>query len=190
MQPGQLALTALSCAGFVSILALSLHGYFGWGAVFWPPPDQSNWQHRWFRRLFRPGLCPLVGLSLWLLWQDGPSAWQGLVGAVVLGLGFGLALRITAHMGWRNAFGTAQGLVTDGWFARSRNPVYVASWVGMLGWAALLPLWSVLVPLALWGLLYLLVPRFEEPWLRTQYGTKYDDYAARTPRFFGSIPRP
>lgn len=181
---GQAALSILSVAGFVSIIVLALRGHPGRGEPFWPPPSPQSWQHRWFRGLFRLAVYPLVVLSLWLLWQDGVPFWPAVGGLALMGLGFGLAFRITARMGWRNAFGSADGLVTDGWFAHSRNPVYVATWVGLLGWAVLVPVWLIHVPLMLWAFLYLIAPRFEEPWLRAHYGPAFEAYAARTRRFF------
>jgi len=87
-------------------------------------------------------------------------------------------------MGWGKAFGDSGGLVTTGWFRYSRNPVYIATWVAMVGWAILVPDWKIWILLALWASLYLFAPYFEEPWLEAQYGTAYTEYKNTVPRFF------
>ncbi|WP_281019579.1 MULTISPECIES: methyltransferase [unclassified Minwuia] len=87
-------------------------------------------------------------------------------------------------MGWRNAFGEKQGLKTKGWFASSRNPVYVATWIGIAGWALISFQTSVAILLSAWALMYLLAPIVEEPWLEMQYGQEYRDYKSEVPRFF------
>ena len=97
--------------------------------------------------------------------------------------GFGIAVWITLQMGWRNAFGEKRGLVSDGWFRFSRNPVYVATWVGLSGWGLIANQLQVTILLLAWALLYVLAPFFEEPWLDTQYGAAYRAYKARTRRF-------
>jgi protein-S-isoprenylcysteine O-methyltransferase Ste14 len=86
-------------------------------------------------------------------------------------------------MGWRNAFGEKKGLVTDGWFAISRNPVYVATWAGLLGWGLVLGQSSVTGLLTLWALLYVLAPFLEERWLEQQYGDEFRRYKSSVARF-------
>ena len=98
-------------------------------------------------------------------------------------VGFGTAILITFQMGWRNAFGERRGLQTSGWFRLSRNPVYVATWIGLVGWVIIIPVMQVAILLALWGLMYLLAPLVEEPWLEREYGSEYLAYRRRTRRF-------
>lgn len=165
---------------FLSLLAVST-GMF----EFFPPPSKDSWQHRTFMGLFRLFLYPMVGLSL-LSFEPVPSAYalaQYGVGIVLLVTGFSLAFWITFQMGWRNAFGEKNGLKTRGWFSISRNPVYVATWIGMIGWGLLANTGVVWILLALWATMYLLAPIFEEPWLEQQYGQEYLDYKSHTRRF-------
>lgn len=176
-------LSGLSTFGFVSILVLSfVTPRIGIGR-FWPPETAGGWQHTSFRALFRLGLYPLLALSALLARDFG--VWQPLIGSMCVIIGFGAALAFTGKLGWTQAFGSADGLVTSGPYAYSRNPVYVATWLGMIGWALCLPHLEILVPLALWALLYLIAPFLEEPWLEEQFGAPYVAYKARTPRFFG-----
>ena len=168
------------------IFALSTASLIKDNFQFFPPPGKSSWQHITFIWLFRLYLYPLVGLTL-LKFEPSASVSDFLryvLGGLLLLIGFGLAFRITFHMGWRNAFGETQGLKTDGWFSKSRNPIYVATWVGLLGWAILVGSGVVSGLLSLWALMYLVAPLVEEPWLEQQYGSAYREYKNQVPRFF------
>ena len=152
---------------------------------FFPPPSKESWQHRTFLGLFRGYVYPLIivtALSFEPKTGDF-SLYRYLLGTALLVVGFGLAFLITFRMGWRNAFGEKLGLQTTGWFKRSRNPIYVATWVGLVGWAILANAAVVTGMLALWALMYVAAPFVEEPWLEQMYGDAYRDYKARTPRF-------
>jgi protein-S-isoprenylcysteine O-methyltransferase Ste14 len=38
------------------------------------------------------------------------------------------------------------------------------------------------------GMLFLIAPFAEEPWLRERFGPSYDEYAEEVPRFLGACP--
>ena len=174
-------LSALSSLGFLTILGLSLIGpRLGLGS-YWPPEETASWQHQSFRALFRVGVYPLVAASA-ILGRDMGFALP-FVGCGLLILGFGCALLFTGKLGWKQAFGSAEGLVTTSVYAYSRNPVYVATMFGMLGWAVLLPYAAIVLPLLLWAVLYILAPFLEEPWLEARFGDEYLAYKEKTPRF-------
>jgi protein-S-isoprenylcysteine O-methyltransferase Ste14 len=105
------------------------------------------------------------------------------VGTLFVLIGFGLATTITLQMGWRNAFGEKKGLRTSGAFAISRNPVYVVTWLGLLGWGLIVADLLVTILLTAWFLMYVLAPLLEEPWLEEQYGDEYVGYKSGVPRF-------
>ncbi len=176
----------LSLTGALSIFALSALTMFKRDFQFFPPPSGTSWQHATFLMLFRLFLYPLVALSLLTFSPASvPDEWlvHAIGGSLVI-IGFGLAVRITLQMGWRNAFGEKRGLLKSGWFARSRNPVYVATWIALLGWGLIASDSRVVILLILWAVMYWVAPRFEEPWLEVQYGDEYRAYKAQTPRFF------
>lgn len=176
-----------SFSGAVSIFAFSFLASSRASFQFFPPPSKNSWQHRAFKALFRLFLYPLLALSV-LVFEPGIGTraviQYGLGGSLIV-LGFGLAFWITFQLGWRNAFGEKLGLRTDGWFRFSRNPIYVATWVGLIGWGVLVNHDLVTILLALWGLMYVLAPILEEPWLEKQYGEPYRNYKQSTSRFFG-----
>ena len=179
-------LFSVSLSSITSIFALAAIAALRSEFQFFPPPNKRSWQHRIFITLFRLFLYPLVALTVVAFepLSDGGSMLHYGIGGLLLLVGFGLAVWITLQMGWRNAFGEKRGLVTSGWFKFSRNPVYVATWLGLLGWGLLANQWPVTILLLAWALLYALAPFAEEPWLEVQYGAAYRDYKAKTRRFF------
>lgn len=182
----ELLIFGLSALAATAIFALSAFSAMHPDFRFFPPPSKHSWQHKAFLALFRIYLYPLIALSVLLLpTVTSFTGWVKLaIGLTLIIAGFGMAFRITFCMGWRNAFGEKRGLITTGWFARSRNPIYVATWVGLIGWAMIISDPRVVLLLTLWGVMYLLAPHFEEPWLDHQYGDVYRAYKAQTPRFF------
>lgn len=76
-------------------------------------------------------------------------------------------------------------LVISGPYRHSRNPMYVAVALILLGWAVsfaseYMLIYTVLVILAF----HLRVVRGEEPWLARQYGADWQRYVRRVPRWF------
>ena len=175
----------LSLTGAMAIFGLSALAAIRSDFQFFPPPSKQSWQHWTFLFLFRLYLYPLIALTV-LLFSPlrGTHAWAqyGIGGACLL-IGFAMAIRITLYMGWRNAFGEKLGLMTTGWFAWSRNPIYVFTRLGIIGWAMLANSWLVTLLLSAWVIMYLFAPYFEEPWLEAEYGEDYQKYKRSVRRF-------
>ena len=175
----------LSLSGISAIFVLSAIAALRDEFQFFPPPNKQSWQHKTFLGLFRLYLYPLIVLTL-LVFEplEGTRAWaQYGVGSLLLLIGFGMAIRITLYMGWRNAFGEKLGLMTTGWFAWSRNPIYVFTWVGLIGWAMIANHGLVSLLLIAWALMYIIAPFFKEPWLEAEYGKTYCNYKQVVRRF-------
>lgn len=178
-------LFSLSLLSALLILGLVTMTFLTKDFQFWPPPNEKSWQHNLFRWLFRGMFYPLIGLSIMTFQFDASSA--GMVryglGIILLIVGFGFALKGTGFLGWRNAFGEARGLKTDGLFAYSRNPIYVATWVGLIGWDLIANSVLVSILLVIWAIFYLAAPFLEEPWLEQEYGDDYRTYKKSVRRF-------
>ena len=149
---------------------------------FWPPPNPSSWQSRTLRILFRVFFYSLIVVSV-LDFDTTQPTWRYIIGVLLTLFGFGCALRWTNFLGWGNAFGTSEGLTTSGIYQFSRNPIYVISIVGMVGWSMLVGSWMANALLALWAGLYIVAPFLEESWLKKQYGEAFTRYQAQVPRF-------
>lgn len=176
--------------GFTLATALTIGGLSFVGGIrsdfaFWPPPKLGGWQHRSFRLLFRLFIAGLIVLSLLESIDSQHAGWRVIVGVPLTIVGFGFAFYWTGFLGWRNAFGEPEGLKTSGIYQWSRNPIYVVTIVGLIGWALLVGAWSVTSLLTLWALFYIAAPFLEEPWLEEHYGDAFRSYKAEVPRFVG-----
>lgn len=81
----------------------------------------------------------------------------------------------------------AEALVTGGACSMTRNPMYLSMAGLLLAHATLRRSWAAIVPA---GAFLVLIDRMqipaEEEALRKQFGSAFDDYARRTPRWLGS----
>ena len=79
-------------------------------------------------------------------------------------------------------------LVVGGVHSFTRNPMYVAIVSFVFGLAVLSGLWRlVFYSVVLFLFFHLVVVLYEEPTLRTKYGSTYEDYRQTVPRWWLSI---
>ena len=125
------------------------------------------------------------------LWSEPSHNGLSLTGATLMLAG--LVLMVAAQLGlgasWRIGIeeGARPGLVTDGLYRYSRNPIFLAFLILLVGYALLIP---TLLSLALVAGTYLGVRRqiaAEEEYLERTYGEAYRDYARRVGRFMPGI---
>lgn len=135
--------------------------------------------------LGRPPIGPLLPLA-----TGGVTA---VAGGVVAIIGIVLMVRAQLDMGasWRVGVdeGARPGLVTRGLYRFSRNPIYLALFVALAGFALLMPTWLSL--LALIGAIVGVgrQVRQEEAYLRRAYGAEFDRYAAQVGRYLPGFGR-
>lgn len=167
------------------LLALSVWALLKPAFTFWPPSAKRSWQYRTFLVLFRVMVYGVVILSARHLWAFGLAStpWQTILAALLFFGGIGLAFWATFGLGWKTAFGAQDQLRTNGAFAISRNPIYVATWAGLIGWGILIPDLPVRAALACWASLYGVATLLEERWLRQHYGKDFETYCETTRRF-------
>ncbi len=101
-----------------------------------------------------------------------------------------IALDVTAALAFRHHRTTilphrgASSLITDGPFAKSRNPIYLANTLLVWGAGLLFGIgWLVLAGLAGAVLTQKLAIAREERHLAARFGPAWEDYRARTPRW-------
>jgi protein-S-isoprenylcysteine O-methyltransferase Ste14 len=81
-------------------------------------------------------------------------------------------------------------LVTGGWFAICRNPIYSAMILGWTGYALMVPTWLGIAAVLVIALgLEIQVRAVEEPHLVRTHGAEYRAYAARVGRFLPGVGR-
>jgi protein-S-isoprenylcysteine O-methyltransferase Ste14 len=109
----------------------------------------------------------------------------------------GLALHFCSNVslarGERQGTAGTSALVTDGPFGYVRNPIYLAGITLLLGVGLLYPTWhakDLVLPLLLLAYFHLAVVRVEEPALRRHFGSTYEEYCKRVPRWFPAPTSP
>lgn len=148
---------------------------------------------------YRNGLFPITFLLLALasrpLLFRGSLASDAVLDAIGLGLALaGQTLRAVviglAYIvrGGKDRRIYADKLVTDGFFAHSRNPLYLGNMLVYLGLFLILNSvvgYAVGVPFFL--IAYLCITAAEEDFLRRQFGETYEAYYRRVPRFIPNL---
>lgn len=124
-------------------------------------------------------------------WRLPPPAAVVAVGATATGATLGLlaavphADRLTPRVDPPEDL----GLVQDGVYALSRNPMYAGLLLAAAGWAVLRRRPEPVVAWAVLAAALQVKARREEHRLQARFGADYERYRARTPRFVGR-PRP
>jgi protein-S-isoprenylcysteine O-methyltransferase Ste14 len=115
----------------------------------------------------------------------------GLLGVcAALGLDLGAVLAMRRHRTTFLPHRGAAALVTEGPFARSRNPIYVGNVLLTAGLGLMLgnP-WLLVGACVLAVALQRLAILREEAHLAAKFGAAWEDYRARVPRWFGPLRR-
>ncbi|MFX1561560.1 MAG: methyltransferase family protein, partial [Promethearchaeota archaeon] len=74
-------------------------------------------------------------------------------------------------------------LMTNGWYAHSRNPLYLGLHIAMIGWVLIFPSILTILALAIFLVNQHFRIRLEEKFLEEQFGEKYRDYMKRVRRY-------
>lgn len=115
----------------------------------------------------------------------------GVVIASVAGLAVFLA-QLGMGASWRIGVSDDQGtdLVTSGWFAIVRNPIYTSMIAGWIGFALMVPTWLAIAAIIATAVgLEMQVRLVEEPYLLRAHGNSFRAYASRVGRFVPGIGR-
>ena len=188
---------ALTWAYLLTFLALTMRAsrVAGRGVDYFSRPVGSQ---RWTALLFKfgfigSGAWGLVGILYPNLWPQLPDslgwyAWLGL-GFMLVGAFIAVGAQLQMAGSWRIGAveGTLGALVTGGFFALSRNPVFVGQMTLFLGLAMFqLDPVQVILSACVW-IAAIWQVRIEEPVLVRSLGQAYQAYATRTPRWLGFI---
>jgi|ERR1041385_1459995 protein-S-isoprenylcysteine O-methyltransferase Ste14 len=89
-----------------------------------------------------------------------------------------------AHGTHPNPYRPTKALVDTGPFSFSRNPIYVAFLVFVLGFTFVAnSFWFVIAAFVLFPVLHFGVVKREEAYLRTKFGAQYEEYCSRVRRW-------
>ena len=147
------------------------------------------------RTLVPPPLVYAAGLgAAWLLQRHFlPLNWSvpvslRLLAWLLLGVGASLmgwaAATIWRHKTTVNPYKAASALVTQGPFAFSRNPIYVADAISYFAGTVLMgSFWPFVFAPLVWLIMRYAVIAHEEAHLRARFGAEYSAYCARVRRW-------
>jgi protein-S-isoprenylcysteine O-methyltransferase Ste14 len=132
----------------------------------------------------------LAALPVVIAWFAAPARPSGLVlAAAAVLVGAGAALRAWSTLYNRYAQGERKALATGGPYSWSRNPLYWANGLVLLGGFVASGLFAWLPAAAAWfAFVYERTVRHEERRLGDKYGAAYAAYAARVPRWLPARP--
>ena len=150
----------------------------------WPPPKRKSWQFYYIWILTYTSILGLIILGL-VDWYS--SIFQNLFWLIVGGTLFIIGLFILSWgvrtLSLNVSHGVKGELITEGLYRFSRNPQYLGISTAILGYIFLTNSILTLISGVIGIILFLLTPFVEEPWLRKEFGTKYDDYCEKVRRF-------
>jgi protein-S-isoprenylcysteine O-methyltransferase Ste14 len=152
----------------------------------WPPPSRGSWEFGLIVAV--DSICtfgvPVLGLlDRGSLGIGHPLAFP--LGTLLILVSSLLIAWAMKALGLGQSFGLEGGLVTDGPYRYSRNPQYVGFVLMLIGVVLVTNSVQALVTGSMVIVLVLLAPYAEEPWLRERFGSRYDDFCERVPRFLG-----
>ena len=175
------AVTAVSCVAVAAIIV--------WSAArperpLWPPLH-FGWPARivtWTVTVIAIGAAYLAGRMSWNDW-DWPVWIRWYVGFPLAFVASSASSYAILKLGLDQSMGANRRLVTDGVFALTRNPTYIANLALCLGWILLAASWPAAIGAGSLAALYLFAVPFEEKWLARTYGQAYAAYCARVKRW-------
>jgi protein-S-isoprenylcysteine O-methyltransferase Ste14 len=144
-----------------------------------------------------PGV--VAGVVPWVLtgWRSaGAPLWLEALGWLAIAAGSAVLLEAFARfvlegVGTPAPAAPTEKLVIGGLYRYVRNPMYLAVAAVILGQAAVLGRWLLVVyALAFGATVWSFVHWYEEPTLRRQFGTRYENYLRTVPGWWPRPPRP
>lgn len=168
---------------------LALHGTYG---MLWVLKGRIFPDRQWERATgLGYGLFIWLGLSLywiapWLLTSRGVDAPPWYLGLCISLYAFGVFFHFSADMQKHTALQLQPGLITDGLFARIRNPNYFGELLIYLGFGLLAMHWAPLMVIALY-LAVIWVPNMRRKDRSLARYPGFEEYKAHTKLFIPFI---
>ncbi len=130
------------------------------------------------------GAVPAADVAGWVRWMGLLMSAVGFLGVIAAQSGMGPSWRIGVNESERT------DLVTDGFFAHVRNPIFTGMCLALAGLAALAPTpLTITAAIVVVAAVQLQVRAVEEPYLLATHGSAYAAYTARVGRFVPGVGR-
>lgn len=175
------AITVASCLAVAAIIVWSARNP---RRSLWPP-RRFGWAARlvtWSVTIIAIGAAWQAGRLSWNAW-NWPDTVRWYIGFPLVSVASSVSSYAIMKLGLDQSMGADRALVTDGIFARTRNPTYLANIALCLGWILLAASWPAAIAAASLAALYVFAVPYEERWLIRTYGQAYEDYRARVKRW-------
>jgi protein-S-isoprenylcysteine O-methyltransferase Ste14 len=132
-----------------------------------------------------------------LLLDLGTNVFTMILAGIAFGAAFLLKRRVVAQLKFARLAGIPElskgkypgKLLTEGIYSRVRNPRYVEAFLWVLAYALFANYLGAYIVVVLGLPLIFLVVRLEERELRERFGTAYEEYCRRVPRFVPKLGR-
>ena len=177
----------------ILVIGLAAGAYMLW-MLLWSivQPDRRTWPPKQATNALKMRVWIITITIFAAAFLLGVMDWNRLQWPATFRWGVGLSLVIFGNVavwwgvqkiGYAATSGEATGLKTNGLYARSRNPQYVADITILIGWGVLsASLWAL--PVLMVGFVVLVIAPFaEEPWLEETYGQPYRVYRSQVRRY-------
>ena len=150
----------------------------------WPPPGKKTWQFYYIWVLTYTSLFGLIALGLfdWNSFIFQNIFWFSF-GGILLIVGLIVLIWGVQTLSLYVSHGQKGELITDGLYKFSRNPQYLGINIAILGYIFLTNSVLTLITNIIGIFLFFLTPFVEEPWLRKEFGSKYNEYCTKVRRF-------
>lgn len=150
-------------------------------------PNKLPWPPMLYAGLVLAAIL-LNRMAPWPLTTAPTPAWQAWLGSALLAAGLALDMGTLLLFATRRAnflpHRAATSLITTGPFKLSRNPIYLGNTLALLGAGILFnSLWLVTAAIVAAVAVHFLAILREEKHLAAKFGTEWQNYAARTPRW-------
>lgn len=149
------------------------------------PPRHFGWGARvitWTITIAAIGSAYIAGASSWNAWNL-PDWVRFYIGFPIVFVVSSFSSLAIVQMGFDQAMGADRALKTDGLFAKSRNPTYLANIGLCIGFILLAASTPALIAAGALSALYVAAVPFEEAWLKRTYGAAYAHYSEKTRRW-------
>jgi protein-S-isoprenylcysteine O-methyltransferase Ste14 len=175
---------AITCACCAAVAAIVVWSSNRPERPVWPPLD-FGWPARivtWTVTILAIGAAYMAGRASWNAW-DWPGWIRWYAGFPLAFIASNVSSYTVMKLGLDRSMGADGGLVTDGLFARSRNPTYIANLALCAGWTMLAASWPAAIASGSLAVLYVFAVPYEEKWLARTYGDAYAAYCSRVKRW-------
>lgn len=150
------------------------------------PPRHFGWTARiitWVVTIAAIGSAYAAGSASWNAWA-WPDWIRWYIGFPIVFIVSSVSSYAIVQLGLDQSMGANIALKTDGLFATTRNPTYIANIAMCLGFAILAASTPAVIAAGALAALYYAAVKHEEIWLTRTYGAPYERYQQSTPRWF------